>query len=238
MSSAVGDFICATRNMLAQGFRSLPVLLGGSILFMGLVQGNFNLLFFFTGMFILAPTMSVVLNAAIEFLFSLMGSWAPPASLWQVPAANAEACSIFTYGNSSELVTMTVVPSTWFTIMAFFFSYLFSNALKLYKLQESSEAPKAAVKARKSQAVIAMVLTIAIGIPTFILRYATSCETGFGLLVSLAAGGFLGYSWYEFMNSCGFGRLDDIFGISNRILPLQSYEDSDPTVCIPTAQKN
>jgi hypothetical protein len=40
--------------------------------------------------------------------------------------------------------------------------------------------------------------------------------------------------WYKFMRRCGLGRLDDIFGINNRILPMQSYETKEPTVCLPS----
>lgn len=234
MSSAVGGFICATRNFLSQGFRSLPVLLGGAILFLGLVQGNFNLMFFFSGMFILAPTVAIMINGLWELVFSNTPEWFTiPEYAWKTPAANADACNLFVVGVSSEVGVMNVVPSFWMTMMAFFYTYLFSNGLKLYEKQENSRAPKAAVQARKSQAMISMIIVIMAAIVTTVLRYGTSCETGLGVLVSWITGGWLGYWWYEFMRSCGLGRLDDLFGIANRILPLQSYEDADPTVCVP-----
>lgn len=239
MSSAVvGDFICTSRNFLSQGFRSLPVLLGGSLLFLGLVQGNFNLLFFFTGMFILVPMAAILANGLWEFVFTNVPSWLQiPPEFWQISGANAEACTLFTVGASltDKAVTMNTVPTFWMSMMAFFFTYLFSNALKLYNLQEQSKAPKHAVNARKSQAVISMMIVVGVAIVTTLLRYATTCETFLGILVSWGVGGALGYSWYEFMRNCGLGRLDDLFGISNRILPLQSYEEEQPTVCVPTA---
>lgn len=233
-SAAVGDFICLTRNFLAQGFRSLPVLLGGSILFLGLVQGNFNLMFFFAGMFILAPTAATVVNGLWEIIFSNTPWWLTiPAPLWQTTAGNAEACNLFTVGFSDKTVMMNTVPSFWMTMTAFFFSYLFSNALKLYNIQESSKAPANQVRARKSQAVTSMIGIVGLGILITILRAATTCETLLGIFVSWILGGYLGYFWYDFMRSCGLGRLDDLFGISNRILPMQSYEEADPTVCVP-----
>ena len=119
-------------------------------------------------------------------------------------------------------------------MMAFFFTYLFSNALMLYKTQETSKAPKSAVEARKSQAVSSMVLLVVIGIIAILMRYPTGCETGLGVILSCILGSSLANGWYKFMRNCGLGRLDDLFGISNRILPMQSYETSDPTVCLPS----
>jgi hypothetical protein len=120
-------------------------------------------------------------------------------------------------------------------MIAFFFSYLFFNAYRLYTKQGESKAPQEAVTARKSQAVMSMILLSAIGILFTIMRYGTSCETALGILVSWLLGSGLAYGWYEFMRRCGMGRLDDLFGISNRILPMQSYEDKSPSICVPTS---
>jgi len=235
MSSTVGDFICLSRNFLSQGFRSLPVLLGGSVFFLGMAQGNFNLMFFFVGMFILTPLAAVLLNGLWELVFINTPAWLTvPIDMWQLPAANAEACNIFTVGAGASVTTLNVVPGFWMSMVAFFFTYLFANAKALYEKQETSNAPKMAVSARKSQSMISMIIIIALAILTTILRYGTSCETGLGILVSWILGYSLGYGWYKFMRSCGLGRLDDLFGITNRILPQQTYQDLDPTVCVAT----
>lgn len=279
MSDWIGDFICSVRETISQGFRSLPVILGTSILILGLAQGNFNLLFFFVGLFILAPTAATIVNGLWELVFANMegvasGSlWkaAPPVLIlgvlliqvvklswvyvlggialmavlaqtvppnwWMLPAGNAEACSIFTAMPSGlPPVPMCVVPSYWMTMMAFFFSYLFVNALTLQQKQANSRAPANAVSARKSQALTAMVLVGVTGLLTTMFRYATACETGLGVLISWGLGYGLASGWQSFMRKCGLGRLDDLFGISNRILPLQSYEEVDPTVCVPTGE--
>ncbi len=193
-------------------------------------------MFFFAGMFILAPTVTILVNGLWELVFSNTPEWfTVPDYIWKTSAANAEACNLFITGLSEEVGTMNVVPSFWMTMMAFFYTYLFSNALKLYEKQETSKAPQHAVQARKSQAAISMAIVIMAALATTVMRYGTSCETGLGVLVSWIVGAFLGYWWYGFMRSCGLGRLDDLFGIANRILPLQSYEDADPTVCVPNA---
>ena len=46
MENWIGDTICAARNFLDQGFRSLPTILGGATLILGLTQGNLNFLIF------------------------------------------------------------------------------------------------------------------------------------------------------------------------------------------------
>jgi hypothetical protein len=233
MPSVIGPLVCGARQLSSQGFRSLPVLLGGAILILGLVQGNINLMFFFVGLCLLAPVSSLAINMLWELIFNNTPSFLTiPSGLWKVDAGSSKACSIFTIGGDIPVV-VNMVPSCWLTMMSFFYVYLFSNAYALYKKQESSKAPKASVDARKSQAVTSMLLVVVIGVLSLLLRYSTSCETGLGIVVSILLGGFLGNWWYRFMRMCGLGRLDDLFGISNRILPMQSYESPDPTVCVP-----
>ena len=228
----MSPFICGTRNILSQGFRSLPVLLGGAILVLGLSQGNINLLFFFVGLCILAPTSALIINMIWELIFSNTPSWlTPPEVLWKLPDATSEACAIYTIGNKTPPVILNVVPSYWLTMMFFFFYYLYKNATTLYNQQSSSKASESAILARKSQTMSSMVLITVIAIIVTILRYSTGCETGLGIFISLLLSYNLADYWYTFMRSCGLGRLDDIFGISNRILPQQSYEAPDPTVC-------
>ena len=235
MSSIIGPFICGIRQILSQGFRSLPVILGGAILVLGLIQANFNFLFFFVGLCILAPTSALILNMLWETIFSNTPTWLTiPPILWKLPEASSEACAIYTTGSTIPPVIMNVVPSYWLTMMSFFFTYMYSNAHHLYTKQEHSKAPKSAVEARKSQSITSMILLIIIGILVVLLRYATSCETGLGVLVSVLLGSSIAHGWYKFMRACGMGRLDDMFGISNRILPMQSYEAPDPTICVPS----
>jgi hypothetical protein len=235
MSSSLSEFICGTRNFVAQGFRSLPALLGFSILLLGLTQGNINFIFFVVGLFIIAPLGALLANLGIDFL----GSYLPESFTTYLMVDNALApqCNIFTTPLSdSSPLRMTVTPSFWMTIMAFFFTYLFSNAKRVYSLAESSKASKRAVEARKSQSIMAMTIVIALAIVVTLVRYGTTgCETAFGVLMSWVVGGSLAIGWYSFMRRCGLGRLDDMFGILNRILPLQSSEDYDPQVCVPVS---
>jgi LytS/YehU family sensor histidine kinase len=231
----MSPFICGTRNLISQGFRSLPVLLGGAILFLGMTQANINLLFFFVGLCILAPTSAMLLNILWEYVFSNTPSFLTvPHVLWKLPDATADNCAIYTIGNTPLPIALNVVPSYWLVMMLFFFTYLFKNAYTLYELQENSKAPARFVSARKSQSMTAMVVLVIVGVIVTIMRYATGCETGLGVLASAILAYYMAHYWYVFMRQCGLGRLDDLFGIANRILPEQSYEAPDPMVCAPS----
>jgi hypothetical protein len=231
MSSAIGNFICDARNFLSQGFRSLPVVLSTAILVLGLTQANFNLLFFFFGMMILVPTGALLLNMILRLLFT---SISVPEHLWKVPVVGAAQCSIYSLPGSVDITSSaSAVPSYWLSIMAFFFSYLIFNAITLYNLPSEEGASNEKVNTRKNQAMMSIIGITFVGIMTLMLRYATSCETGLGVIVSLGLGVGLAKGWYDFMKNCGLGRLDDLFGVRTRIMPISAYTDT-PTVCVPT----
>ena len=233
MSSIISQLIFFTRNIASQGFRSLPVILSSTILVLGMTQGNINLLFLFVGLAILSPLACFIINVLWELLFSNTPSWATiPAELWKMENATAEQCSMF-FSKTDIPQTMNVVPSYWLTMMAFFFTYLLLNAYNLYNKQSESKASKAAVDARKSQTIMSMFVIIGISIHFTIFRYSTTCETGLGVIISWLLGFAIANGWYSFMKNCGLGRLDDVFGISNRLLPMQSYEEPSPTMCVP-----
>ena len=221
--------------MTQQGFRSLPVILATTIFILGMTQGNVNFFFFFVGMFLVTPTTTLIVNRIWELLVTFVPGFKHinPA-MYIVKDGSAAQCTVFSTDPSS-IQNMIGVHSYWMAMMAFFFSYLFINAYMLYDMKASKKAPKHAVEARKRQALMSVAILSLVATLVTIFRYATSCETALGILFSWGVGGGLGYGWYKFMRACGLGRLDDIFGIANRILPLQSYEDKDPTVCAPAS---
>lgn len=221
--------------MLKQGFRSLPVILATTVLILGMTQGNVNFFFFFVGMFLVAPTATLSMNRIWELLVThVPGFKSINPAMYIVKDGSAAQCAVFST-DPSAIQSMINVPSYWMVMIAFFFTYLFVNGKKLYDMKASDKAPKHAVEARKSQAAMSMAIIVAVAVIVTIFRYGTSCETALGVLASWGLGGGLAYGWYSFMRACGLGRLDDIFGIANRILPLQSYEDKEPTVCVPAA---
>jgi hypothetical protein len=201
---------------------------------LGATQGNINFIFFFVGMVLLAPILAFLVNGLLELLFVNVPGLRIPEQHWLIDAATAEQCQVFMMGVSGkQTIPSNVVPTYWMTMMAFFFTYLFINAYKLYAKQVSNKASASAILARKSQTMISMIVLCLVAIVVIILRFATSCETGVGIFVAWLLGGYAAYLWYSFMRACGLGRLDDLFGISNRLIPEQSYEEQLPTVCLP-----
>jgi hypothetical protein len=237
MASTIAGLICGLRNLLDQGFRSLPTILAGAAVFLGMTQGNVNFLFFSFGMIVLVPLVASIVNGSFELLISALPSaFVPPTSMWSVPQGLAEACGLLLSAKvpSGAPSNVIVVPTIWMSMIAFFFTYIFSNALNLYNKEPGNGSAQAKVSTRKSQAVLSMITVVALASVFTLIRYGTSCETGLGITVAWLLGGGLGYGWYSFMRSCGLGRLDDIFGITNRVLPVQSTEDNAPTVCVPS----
>jgi hypothetical protein len=233
MNSIISQLIFSTRNIATQGFRSLPVILSSTILVLGMTQGNINLLFLFVGFAILSPLACFIINVLWELLFSNTPSWATiPTDLWKMENATAEQCSLF-FSKIEIPQTMNVVPSYWLTMMAFFFTYLLLNAHNLYNKQSESKASKAAVDSRKNQTIMCMGMIVIFSIFFTIYRYSTTCEKGLGVIISWLLGAGIAHGWYTFMKNCGLGRLDDVFGISNRLLPMQSYEEPSPSMCVP-----
>lgn len=132
MSSFLGDFVCGSRNVLAQGFRSLPVLVTSLLLLLGLIQANLNFLFFFVGMALIATIAASLVNMSWELIFSNTPSWFTiPPELWQVSGGNAAACNLFSIISQDPSAEITVVPTYWTTMMVFFFTYLFLNAYRI-----------------------------------------------------------------------------------------------------------
>lgn len=238
MSEFLGDLICGTRNLLIQGFRSLPVFLGSSLLFMGLTQGNLNMLFFFVGLFIVAPTASMIVNLLLEFVFKWLLDSDEGRAWWTVPFATAEQCTLFgtpVRGMESAIPgAVSVVPTYWMTIMAFFFTYLLSNASELMKKPTSDKADPTLVSARKSQAILSISIVSILLLVITVIRYLTSCETAIGMGIAWILGANLAILWFKFMRACGMGRLEDVFGITNMLLPRQSTDENAPVVCIQT----
>ncbi len=222
MDKIIKSIVYSSREFFVQGFRNLPVVLLSTLLFIGTVQANFNYLFLLTGMFIIVPTVVFGLNILTEFIF--------PATSTFWKRSSPALCNILLKDSLSD--PANVVPTFWTPIITFFFTYVFLNAYRLYNFSVGDKALKneAGEEARKTQAILSMILVVMFGSLFLYLRTTTYCESALGWIVGIAVGGSLAYGWHEFVKACGMGRLDDIFGVTSRILP-QLVNDQSQTVC-------
>jgi hypothetical protein len=215
MSSSLGSYVCGMRNFLDQGFRSLPTILANCVLLLGLLQGNFSYIFFFIGLFILAPISSLGFN-------KLFYKFKKDSPNWYAPNGNAEQCQLFpVFPTGSLSGPAFAVPSYWVTIIAFFFSYLITNASAVYQLDPEDGAKEEAIRRRKFQTGSSIFVLATFFVIFMIVRFSVSqCETKWGMLAGTAIGGSLGYFWYWFLGKCGLGQFDDMFGIKTQIIKV------------------
>jgi hypothetical protein len=228
MSAALGDLICGIKESVSHGFGSLPAILGGALFILSLAQANFNLLFFFFGMWIVTPLWTFLLNGILEMLFSFGGI---PTEFYAPATSGAPQCSIFSGASNGLPGPVNTVPSFWLSMMIFFYTYLLMNAIELYNMPPTPGAKEVQLRARKFKAATSISILLILGVGTIWLRYVTSnCESAFGVLISLSTVA-IGYAWFKFMKNCGIGRLEDVFGITSRMIPVKE----DTITCIPTS---
>jgi hypothetical protein len=229
--------ILTARETIFHFFRSLPICLFITIGLFGAVQGNANYILFATGLGLGAPAAAVCLNMLFEFIFTKIDGWTENTthSYWLIP--NGASCTLFEVLSKNPLSPMNGVPTVWTVMIAFFFTYIFTNALTIYNYDVPSKADPTLVAARKTRCVMSMIFIVAFFIIVLIGRLSIMhCETALGLIIGLLTGGTLGYYWYIFASSCGLGQFDDIFGISNRLLSSVAAGNSAPQICVPVAK--
>lgn len=214
------DLVCSIRNFLAQGFRSLPTIIGGAILVLGLTQANYNYLFFFLGMILFAPSAALITNLFLELAAS---KFKFIKDAFSVLGGSADQCSLFPILSSKNLnIESFFAPSYWMATIAFFFGYILANASYLMLNVNDIDVSNDAKSLIKTQMITSIVIIFIVAILTFIARFAlTGCETGasmfLGILFSL-----LGWGWYDIVHRCKFGQFSDLFGISNRSYKVES----------------
>jgi hypothetical protein len=234
MSSVIGNIIFGIREFVFQTFRGFPVIILGSILAFSVFQSNFNLMLVWIGLFLLTPIVVFGINQIVATLLSNPLN-ASTNTFWKI--FQNDTCRMF--GPAGGTSPMLVFPSYWTSIMSFLFFYLFMNAYNIYSMPDQPKSPQESNDRRKSQTMIAMILLTIAAVITFVFRYAlTGCETMPGMIMGVLTGSLLGYGWYSFLAACGVGRLDDVFGIKNRILPMQVHSEQAPNMCVPVDQKD
>jgi len=218
---------------LNSGLTTLPLTLGGTLLIIGLFTANYAILFFLLGFLVVVPLFAMVM----DFMFS----WLPDSL---IKATTAEICRIVipftTLQNPQGRKDEKVVASAWMAMITFFIGYMFHNALKLYTLQttdpsltvDTNSASDMKTTNRMSQAMVALISIVVVGLILVIFHYRIGCESLFGMILTTAVFSIGGYYWYSMLSGIGQDRLSDLFGIANRLLPPSAITNG-PVACIP-----
>jgi len=207
----------------------LPLIAMVAPIFLGISEGNINLLMFGLGNAILAPTAAGLTGWLLRWPLNWLN---PTGSVWKMPASDVSPLLSETPMPSRPLELVPVVPTYWMTITVFFFTYLLFNGASLYNEEPVEGADAERVNNRKSQALMAMILISVLGL--VIIGAKISLQDGenvLGILIAGLIGTLTSYGWFSFLKRCDIGRLEDVFGIQARILPESALSDA-PVVCV------
>ena len=217
------------REYVLLSLKELPLIAIIGPFFLGIAEGNINLLMFSLGIAVLAPASAGIIGWLLKWPLGklLDDSW------WKVVASDVSP--LLPEAPLRGLGTrdmISVVPTYWMTMTVFFFSYLAFNAISLYTQKPAKGSDAEKVENRKAQAIMALILIGTLGLTIIGAKVNLSGgETVLGVLVAFGIGGYSAKLWFQFLKRCGMNRLEDVFGIQARILPESATKDS-PVVCV------
>jgi hypothetical protein len=217
------------RTMLSQSFLSLPLLLIGYSLFMGVSQGNIGLFVLFLGQITVVPLATMLFQTVWEFVLTTFDV----ELLSKIQVVNADVCTLIPGSIDKTIPFVNTAPSYWLAHIIFFFSFLISNGFGVMKMKAAESADPEKVENRMTQATLSIGLTIGVLIALIAMRFIlVGCETGLGLLLGGIPMALLGYAWYNVAKECS-ARDSDIFGIVQKVLPPSAL-DPPPMTCVYT----
>lgn len=236
------------RSFLYGGIRTLPMTMASFMLVIGLLTANYAYLFFLVGLFLAVPFLYFCANSFFDVVLSFVSadSWFRGLCMGKqsdlcgviLPFATGRPGGVGVGAGAGGGV-YNAVPTLWMSMFVFFIGYLFFNALDLARRPEDASTaptPSAAATAygnRMSQAAVALFTIGVVALLVTGVRYAmTGCETVLGVVVAFALFTPLAYGWYRFQGAAGEGRLADLFGIMNRLLPPNAVKNA-PIGCFP-----
>lgn len=240
------------RGFFSSSYISLPLILYGWSFFMGLTTGNIGLLVLCLGAATVVPLVVWFSNYFMDTLLNLIAFHSltiPESQLLGrkdmielvayknflksfVAIKNCKGCSIFPPEEEcSETNPMYVFPSYWLGEIAFFFSFILSNASAIIDMKADENAPKDKVENRKQQAKMVFGIAITMFIVIALIRLLVlGCETILGTIYGSVIFGVLAAAWYQVAKSCSM-RDSDLFGIVQGILP-PNINDQSPVTCV------
>lgn len=210
------------------GMRTLPITLAGTMVILGLFTANYAMMFFLVGFMIATPSLSAVLNAIID-------AAATAFNIDWFRTKTSDVCNVVipysTLDKPSKVVDVNTLCPTSYAMICFFLGYILTNAVELYRRGTDPKADAAKVSKRKSHAILSIMSILVFTIIVIVFRMNSKCESTLGLIIGAPLFGALGYGWYTMLSKSNDGRLADLFGISNRILPSSATTLDGPVAC-------
>jgi hypothetical protein len=195
---------------------------------LGLFTANYAMMFFLVGFIIAIPILSKLLNLGADALVLAF-------DLDMFKTKSSDICNVVipysTIANPSKVENQNVLCTTSFAMTCFFLGYILTNAVELYKRAPNPGADQTKVSNRTSQAVLSIASIVVFAFIVIGFRKYAGCEPTVGLILGTPLFGTLGYVWYTILSAISDGRLADLFGISNRILPASATNEDRPVAC-------
>jgi hypothetical protein len=143
------------------GFRSLPLVMGGTLLILGLFTANYAILFLLIGFLVLTPIGAAIINVIIPLFINLLyyiGKYIQLKSTtgdfkeldkmkWfeveHFSRKSTDVCKLsIPYLSSTTPASKdmeTIISSPWMAMMSFFIGYVIHNAIQLYIVDTSPD---------------------------------------------------------------------------------------------------
>ncbi len=216
------EWLLTIRRYILAGFLALPMLLISFLGFISLGLGNIGLFLLFLGHTIAVPIATALLNLSAQ---KLGKATSPTDERFFSMSERAKLIP-----SSSDVDHVGIVPSYWMAHITFFFSYLLTNAVKVYRLPQDVGVDTWRYENRKRKATALIITSVLFLIGLIGLRLGLTRVENWRSVVAVIPIGFLGWGWYELAATCG-ARPADIFGIvSLMINPGQKQEQ--PLLCV------
>ena len=229
------SILATLRTSLLLGFKSLPLLLIGFIMFLAFGLGNMSLFVLLSGHIFIVPI--------ITEIFHYCSAGSPNIAL----LVSNDISQLVPTPLGSPQTPVNVFPSYWMAHISFFFGYLLSNAVSMYRQEPdlqliqgaSSDAVKASIStkiaARKEKALTLIISTTVFFILIAILRMiVTGAETFAGVSIAIIFLGMAGGAWYIIAELLGVTN-SDVFGIAMQMMSPDSAA-TKPKTCVYTGR--
>ena len=140
-----------------------------------------------------------------------------------------ESCSL-TPNSVTDVFIQT--PSMWIATSSFYATYIFMNALNIYRYKSTTSQDRIHVQQRKGMGLISMVAIFLLFVFLLVPRFLTTCESIIGTITGLAIGLGWGVGWWNIVNLCGANIFPDVHGVMIGLTP--GSLKSNPFAYMPT----